>query len=127
MVIAVDSGGTFTDCVVLDEHGRVTVGKAPSSPRDFSAGVIDSVASAAAALGSTLEELVASSDLFTLGTTAATNALLTRTGSRVGLITTKGHEDALIVGRTIQKAAGLNTAELTNLAASGELKKKVFG
>jgi N-methylhydantoinase A len=115
-VIAVDSGGTFTDCVVLDEHGRVTVGKAPSTPRDFSAGVIDSVASAAAALGSTLEELVASSDLFALGTTAATNALLTRTGSRVGLITTKGHEDALIVGRTIQKAAGLTTAELTNLA-----------
>ncbi len=114
-VIAVDSGGTFTDCVVLDEHGRVTVGKAPSTPRDFSAGVIAAVASAAAALGSSLEDLVASSDLFALGTTAATNALLTRTGSRVGLITTKGHEDALIVGRTIQKAAGLTTAELTNL------------
>jgi N-methylhydantoinase A len=116
MVIAVDSGGTFTDCVVLDEHGRVTVGKAPSTPRDFSAGVIEAVAGAAAAMGSGLEDLLASSDLFALGTTAATNALLTRTGSRVGLITTKGHEDALIVGRTIQKAAGLNTAELTNLA-----------
>src|SRR4029078_4464040 len=52
---------------------------------------------------------------FERATAAATNALLTRTGSRVGLITTKGHEDALIVGRTIQKAAGLNTAALTKL------------
>ena len=115
-VIAVDSGGTFTDCVVLDADGSVTIGKAPSTPRDFSLGVLDAVASAAAALGVDLRELLASTSLFGLGTTAATNALLTRTGARVGLITTRGHEDALIVGRTIQKAAGLNTAELTNLA-----------
>ena len=115
-VIAVDSGGTFTDCVVLDDAGRVTVGKAPSTPLDFSAGVIEAVAGAAAVLEQGLGEVLAASEHFALGTTAATNALLTRTGSRVGLITTKGHEDAAIVGRTIQKAAGLNTAELTNLA-----------
>ncbi len=115
-VVAIDSGGTFTDCVVLDEQGRVTIGKAPSTPRDFSVGVIEAVTRAAETLGMALEELLQSSYLFGLGTTAATNALLTRSGSRVGLITTKGHEDALIIGRTIQKAAGLNTAELTNLA-----------
>ncbi len=115
-VVAIDSGGTFTDCVVLDAQGRVTIGKAPSTPRDFSVGVIEAVTRAAETLGLGLEELLASTYLFGLGTTAATNALLTRSGSRVGLITTKGHEDALIVGRTIQKAAGLNTAELTNLA-----------
>jgi N-methylhydantoinase A len=115
-VVAIDSGGTFTDCVVLDAQGRVTIGKAPSTPRDFSVGVIEAVTRAAETLGTTLEDLLESSYLFGLGTTAATNALLTRSGSRVGLITTKGHEDALIVGRTIQKAAGLNTAELTNLA-----------
>jgi N-methylhydantoinase A len=115
-VVAIDSGGTFTDCVVLDADGRVTIGKAPSTPRDFSLGVIEAVTRAAETLGVGLEELLASTYLFGLGTTAATNALLTRSGSRVGLITTKGHEDALIIGRTIQKAAGLNTAELTNLA-----------
>ena len=115
-VIAVDSGGTFTDCVVLAEDGRVTIGKAASTPHDFSLGVLESVARAAEALGVELGELLRSSYLFAHGTTAATNALLTRSGSSVGLITTKGHEDALIVGRTIQKAAGLNTAELTNLA-----------
>ena len=116
-VIAVDSGGTFTDCVVLDAQGRITIGKAPSTPQDFSIGSLDAVAQRRARGGaSSWRSCSRSSLLFSLGTTAATNALLTRTGSRVGLITTKGHEDAVIIGRTIQKAAGLNTAELTNLA-----------
>ncbi len=115
-VIAVDSGGTFSDCVILDPDGRVTIAKAPSTPGDFSLGVIASVAAAASLRGMELDEVLRSGGVFGHGTTAATNALLTRTGERVGLLTTKGHEDALIVGRTIQKAAGLTTAELTNLA-----------
>ena len=115
-VIAVDSGGTFSDCVVLDGDGRITIAKAPSTPADFSVGVVNSVAAAARLRDAELEELLAGADVFAHGTTAATNALLTRTGERVGLITTKGHEDALIIGRTIQKAAGLTTEELTNLA-----------
>ncbi len=114
-VIAVDSGGTFSDCVVLDGDGRITIAKAPSTPADFSVGVVNSVAAAARLRHAELDELLAGADVFAHGTTAATNALLTRTGERVGLITTKGHEDALIIGRTIQKAAGLTTEELTNL------------
>jgi N-methylhydantoinase A len=115
-VVAVDSGGTFTDCVVLDDEGKVTIGKAPSTPSDFSVGVLDSVAAAAQLRGSARDALLSGADVFAHGTTAATNALLTRSGQRVGLLTTKGHEDALIIGRTIQKAAGLITEELTNLA-----------
>jgi N-methylhydantoinase A len=115
-VVAVDSGGTFTDCVVLDDEGKVTITKAPSTPSDFSVGVLDSVAAAAQLRGSARDALLSGADVFAHGTTAATNALLTRSGQRVGLLTTKGHEDALIIGRTIQKAAGLITEELTNLA-----------
>ena len=115
-VVAVDSGGTFTDCVVLDGDGRVTTAKAPSTPSDFSVGVVGAVAGAAQQLGVGLDDLLRDTELFCHGTTVATNALLTRSGSRVGLVTTKGHEDALIIGRTIQKAAGLRDAELTNLA-----------
>ena len=40
-VIAVDSGGTFCDCVVLDQDGAVTRAKAPSTPPDFDQGVLD--------------------------------------------------------------------------------------
>lgn len=114
-VIAVDNGGTFADCVVLDEGGRVTTAKAPSTPDDFARGVLDSVAAAAAQLGLTLEGLLAQTSHFGHGTTVATNALITRSGSPTGLITTRGHEDALIIGRTIQKAAGLSEAEMTYL------------
>ena len=115
-IIAVDSGGTFTDCVVVDGDGRVTTAKSPSTPADFSAGVLAAVTRAAETMGLGLDALLADNGLFAHGTTVATNALLTRSGPRVGLITTKGHEDALIIGRTIQKAAGLPASELTNLA-----------
>jgi N-methylhydantoinase A len=115
-VVAVDSGGTFSDCVILDEDGKVTIAKAPSTPADFSIGVIGSVEAAARVRGLALDELLRGASVFGHGTTAATNALVTRSGQCVGLLTTKGHEDAVIIGRTIQKAAGLTTDELTNLA-----------
>jgi len=115
-LVAVDSGGTFTDCVVLDAAGRVTTAKAPSTPSDFSEGVVQSVSRAAAVEDLDLRGILHSTTSFCHGTTVATNALLTRSGSVVGLVTTKGHEDAIIVGRTIQKAAGLTESELSNLA-----------
>ena len=115
-LVSVDSGGTFTDCVTLDATGRVRSAKAPSTPVDFSEGVVQSVARAAAGEGLELDGLLRWTGSFCHGTTVATNALLTRSGSVVGLITTKGHEDAIIVGRTIQKAAGLTESELSNLA-----------
>ena len=46
--IGVDTGGTFTDCIVIDDDGTVTAAKAASTPQDFSLGVMDSVAKAAA-------------------------------------------------------------------------------
>lgn len=115
-LVAVDSGGTFTDCVTLDAAGRIGSAKAPSTPSDFSEGVVQSVARAAAGEALGLGDLLARTGLFCHGTTVATNALLTRSGSAVGLVTTKGHEDAIIVGRTIQKAAGVAESELSNLA-----------
>lgn len=111
-VVAVDSGGTFTDAVVIDENGHVTSAKHPSTPHDFSIGVIESVRLAAKELGIAQNDLLADSDLFGHGTTVATNTLLTRTGSRVGLITTKGHEDAILIGRVKQKVAGLTEEEI---------------
>ena len=115
-LVAVDSGGTFTDCVVLDAEGRVTTAKASSTPSDFSEGVVQSVERAAATEGLDLGGVLRRTSWFCHGTTVATNALLTRSGSVVGLVTTKGHEDAIIIGRTIQKAAGLTESELSNLA-----------
>ena len=110
--IGVDTGGTFTDCVVVDDDGNVTAAKAASTPQDFSIGVMDSVGKAAKALGMTTEQLLAQTTRFGHGTTVATNALITKTGSRAGVITTRGHEDALFMGRIKQKIAGLDEDQI---------------
>ncbi|HXF98517.1 MAG TPA: hydantoinase/oxoprolinase family protein [Gaiellaceae bacterium] len=115
-VVAVDSGGTFTDCVVRDASGAITRAKAPSTPPEFERGVVAAVTEAAAALGLSLEELLSQTAIFAHGTTVATNVLITRTGAKTALLTTKGHEDAIVIGRTVQKVAGLSEAEITDTA-----------
>ena len=110
--IGVDTGGTFTDCVVVDDDGNVTAAKAASTPQDFSIGVMESVAKAAKALGITAEQLLAETVRFGHGTTVATNALITHTGARTGVLTTRGHEDALFMGRIKQKIAGLDEDQI---------------
>src|SRR5687767_13762162 len=111
-LIGVDTGGTFTDCVVVDEQGRVTTAKAASTPPNFSQGVLDSLARAAEALGITSRQLLANTTFMGHGTTVGTNALITRSGARSGLITTRGHEDVLFMGRIKQKVAGMNEDQL---------------
>ena len=115
-VVAVDSGGTFTDCVVVDDDGRLIWAKSPSTPPRFEEGVLGAVGEAAGRLGLPLAELLADTRLFAHGTTVATNILITRTGARTALLTTRGHEDAIIIGRTVQKVAGLSEGEIIDVA-----------
>ena len=42
-IIGIDTGGTFTDCVVMDAEGRIVPAKASSTPDDFSQGVMESL------------------------------------------------------------------------------------
>ena len=115
-VVGVDSGGTFTDCVVLDDAGGVTRAKAPSTPPRFEEGVLDALAEAARRLDRSLRDLLAETTIFAHGTTVATNILITRTGARTALVTTRGHEDAILIGRTVQKVAGLTESEIIDVA-----------
>lgn len=111
-IIAVDSGGTFTDCIVVDNEGTVVSSKAHSTPEDFSEGVINSLKNASQLLGITEEEVLSRARyFFAHGSTVAVNALLTRSGAKTGLITTKGFEDTIIIGRVEQKVAGLSETE----------------
>ncbi|HUF51104.1 MAG TPA: hydantoinase/oxoprolinase family protein [Longimicrobiales bacterium] len=89
VIAAVDTGGTFTDVVVL-HGGELHVLKVPSTPDDPARAVI---AGLRAALGDTR------ADLLIHGSTVATNALLERTGARVVLVTNRGFEDVLLIGR----------------------------
>jgi N-methylhydantoinase A/oxoprolinase/acetone carboxylase beta subunit len=112
--IAVDIGGTFTDCVVADQQGERTVSKALTRYGGLHEGVIEAVALNARQRGLSGPELLADTELFVHGTTQATNALLTRDGARVGLITTAGHEDVLSIGRVYSKIAGLTERDLVH-------------
>ena len=93
--IGVDVGGTFTDVVAVDDAGRVTIAKAPSTPRDPTVGVLDGLGRLARELGLDRTRLLADTERIVHGTTVATNALLERKGARVGLLTTEGHRDVL--------------------------------
>ena len=94
--VAVDVGGTFTDVLVFDEEtGRLTEGKVLSTPEDPSKGVVDGIEAVCQKVGITFPDL----HLFFHGTTVVTNMILTNTGSRVGLLTTKGHEQILHLAR----------------------------
>lgn len=94
-LIGVDIGGTFTDCIVIDEQGTVTIGKAPSTPPDFQTGFVDSLRETARRLGVPLESLLEQARGIYHGCTVGTNALVEKRTANVGLLTTRGHRDVM--------------------------------
>ncbi len=93
MRIAIDSGGTFTDCVFVRD-GKLQIIKVASRPNAPAEAIVEAVQLASAHASSRTE----THDLV-CGTTVGTNALLERRGGRVALITTAGFEDVLEIGR----------------------------
>jgi len=91
--IGVDTGGTFTD-FVISRGGRLSTKKIPSTPDNPSRAILEG-----------LREYLDSGDpvLVIHGTTVATNALLERKGARIALITTRGYEDLLSIGRQTRR------------------------
>jgi len=94
MRIAMDTGGTFTDCVFL-ANGKLEILKVPSQPKNPAAAIGAALSETRARLGAKSGDQL---DLI-CGTTVGTNALLERCGGRVLLITTAGFEDVLEIGR----------------------------
>ncbi len=91
MHIGVDTGGTFTDLLLWDGR-RLRAHKVPSTPQDFSEGVLRGIAEI-------LGQPPAAAFDVTHSATVATNALLERKGARTALITTRGFRDVLEIGR----------------------------
>jgi N-methylhydantoinase A len=92
--IAADIGGTFTDLVLLDERGTMRVDKTPSTPNDFTRGVLRGVARILD--GGDLHAV----DTFVHGATVVLNALLQLRLPRTALVTTRGFRDVLEIMRT---------------------------
>lgn len=114
-IIGVDTGGTFTDVVVLGNNGEVWTAKASTTPDDFSRGVMDAVDEAARTVGVNTSELLGHTTLFKHGSTVATNALITRSGVEVGFITTRGFEDTTEIMRAIGRVDGLSEEEIRHI------------
>jgi N-methylhydantoinase A len=112
----VDIGGTFTDCVVLDDQGRVLNAKTSSTPPNFHEGFLDVLGEAARKLDLSLEDFLAQTDLLLHGTTVGTNVLVQMRGAKTGLITTAGHGDALIIMRSYGRSAGLPIDRLLHVS-----------
>ncbi len=115
--IGVDIGGTFTDVVLLADDGSVVTSKAPTTPADFSGGVLDALAEAAAAIGVERPELLGRTDLIKHGSTVATNALITRGGVTVGFLTTRGFEDTTLIMRAVGRVDGLPDEEVRKVTS----------
>jgi N-methylhydantoinase A len=93
MRIGVDTGGTFTD-FVYEREGRLKLFKLPSTPSDPSLAIQQGLARICAETGAKLDQVEV-----VHGTTVGTNALLQRRGARIALVTTRGFEDVLVIGR----------------------------
>ena len=92
MRIAIDTGGTFTDCVYL-KGGIPAVLKLPSTPEDPASSVLDAIRQIASSAQAEVRH----------GTTIGTNALLERKGARVAFVTTAGFEDTIAIGRQVRQ------------------------
>jgi N-methylhydantoinase A len=95
-LVGIDTGGTFTDLVAFDVHsGTLSTSKTPSVPSQPGQALLDAVQAADLAMPD-IAGLVH-------GTTVATNALIERTGARVLLLVTAGHEDIPYIQRINRK------------------------
>ena len=97
MRIGIDSGGTFTDFVVLDDAGKLESFKLRSNPASPASVVLEGLRRIAAKRAEVVH-----------GSTVATNALLERKGAKTAFVTTRGFEDLIAIGRQ-------NRPELYNL------------
>src|SRR3954470_12734844 len=117
--IDIDVGGTFTDLVLTWEDRRY-VAKSPTTPYDLSVGFLNVLNAGAEQLGRPLQEVLPEVEIVRYSTTVAMNRLIERKGPRLGLITTEGHEDAVLIGRGAQWTDGKRIGERRNLSVQAK-------
>lgn len=136
--LGADVGGTFTDILLIEEaSGRSFTAKVPSTPQDSSIGVLNGIERVCDQAGVSLADI----SHVMHGTTVATNTVLTASGARVGLVTTKGYKQVLQIARSyvpgglggwviFNKSDPLAPLELTieadeRIGAKGEIVKSL--
>ena len=104
--LTIDVGGTFTDCLVLEESGQLQRFKASTTPSDPTQGFFAAVGKAAAHYGQSVAKFLGDVEQIVHGTTLGTNILITDRGAKVGMITTQGFRDSIEMRRGIKNLHG---------------------
>ena len=111
IVIGIDAGGTMTDTILVDQDGHFKIGKSATTPKNEAEGFLASAEDAADAWGISLQDLFSGVNVVLYSGTGMLNTLLSRTGRKLGLITTKGLEDMILMGRGLQAWADYSYAD----------------
>ncbi|CDX50229.1 Acetone carboxylase beta subunit [Mesorhizobium plurifarium] len=111
IVIGIDAGGTMTDTILVDQDGHFKIGKSATTPKNEAEGFLASAEDAADAWGISLRDLFSGVNVVLYSGTGMLNTLLSRTGRKLGLITTKGLEDMILMGRGLQAWADYSYAD----------------
>ncbi len=101
--IGIDVGGTFTDFLLTRSDGQSRTYKVLSTPKDPSIATMQGISEMAQDEGMSLKDFLAVVDVIVHGTTVTTNAVLTYSGAKTGLLTTRGVRDALEMRRGIRE------------------------
>jgi N-methylhydantoinase A len=101
--ILIDTGGTFTDGVLVDEEQRIGVAKFETDPADPANSIMRCIARLAEQRNLTERDLLGNTATLSIGTTLPTNCILEEKGAKCCLIYTKGFRDTFELGRTIPK------------------------
>src|SRR3974390_611162 len=100
--VCVDVGGTFTDCLVMDETGLLQKFKSSTTPTDPSKGFMDAMTKAARHYDLSVTAFLSQIEVLVHGTTLATNILLTGRGAKAGMLTTKNFRDIIELRRAMK-------------------------
>ncbi|MFC1869475.1 hydantoinase/oxoprolinase N-terminal domain-containing protein, partial [Thermodesulfobacteriota bacterium] len=91
--IAIDTGGTFTDAISVDGKGNIVAAKVPTTPEDLIVGTRDAISALAVRNNLDERKFIGKVKSIVHGTTQGTNAIITRSGPKLGIIATEGHSD----------------------------------
>ncbi|MCB0219226.1 MAG: hydantoinase/oxoprolinase family protein, partial [Chrysiogenetes bacterium] len=115
--IAVDIGGTFTDCVVA-WNDRVVETKALTTHYNLSNGFNEAVEAACKLLDISRESLFKQTDSIRYATTLGTNAMIERKGPKVGVLVTHGFEATIAISRGRGYGEGMDLDQVRDLTAA---------
>ncbi|MEB2345785.1 MAG: hydantoinase/oxoprolinase family protein [Deltaproteobacteria bacterium] len=114
-LVACDAGGTMTDVIVVDEHGRSVIGKAATTPHDESQGYMESLEEALEEMGLAMPGFGRQIETAIYTGTSMLNTVINMNGLRTGLLVTRGFEDIIAQGRGAQTIIGAQWSEITHM------------